>query len=222
MDEVTKGTESREAILDAAASRFAGQGFAPTTIKQIAADAGVNSALLYYYFADKEALYGEVVARLIARMGAAMSGVLASATSPSAAIIAFATQHHAMLEREPHLRKLIGRELIDYDARHAQGAIRQLVAETFQRLRGAIEAGQRSGEFRADVDARFVAVTLVSQTTYFHLARPAISLIVADGGVVPKETGVAFAEHAARFTLAALAPTASPETTPAAEPGAIS
>ena len=38
------------AILDAAVSLFARQGYARTTIKQIAGEAGVNSALLYYYF----------------------------------------------------------------------------------------------------------------------------------------------------------------------------
>ncbi len=206
MNEPIRGTESKDAILDAAQSRFAGQGFAPTTIKQIAADAAVNSALIYYYFADKEALYGAVVSRLIARMGEHMSGVLAAAPDPASAITAFATQHHAMLEKEPHLRKLIGRELIDYDAKHAHGAIRKLAAETFERLRRAIEAGQAAGHFRRDVNARFVAISLVSQTTYFHLARPAISLIVADGGPVPAETGIAFAEHAAAFTIAALTP----------------
>ena len=213
MPKPIRSTESREAILDAGEARFAGQGFAPTTIKQIAADAAVNSALIYYYFADKEALYGEVVSRLIARMGQRMSGVLAAASTPAEAITAFATQHHVMLESEPHLRKLIGRELIDYDAKHAQGAIRKLAAETFMRLRGAIEAGQAAGHFRRDVDARFVAISLVSQTTYFHLARPAISLIVADGGPVPKATGVEFAAHAAQFTLAALRPPA-PGATP--------
>jgi TetR/AcrR family transcriptional regulator len=212
--EQVRSTESRDSILDAAEARFAGQGFAPTTIKQIAADASVNSALIYYYFADKEALYREVVTRLIARMGERMSAALAGAPNPTAAITAFATNHHAMLESEPHLRKLIGRELIDHDAKHAQGAIRKLAADTFERLRRAIEAGQQAGIFRRDLNARFVAISLVSQTTYFHLARPAISLIVADGGPVPEVTGVAFAQHAARFTLAALAPLPTSGATP--------
>ena len=204
---MAESSESKDAILDAAEARFAGQGFAPTTIKQIAGDAGVNSALIYYYFADKEALYGEVVSRLITRMSGAMSAVLAAASDPAAAITAFATQHNSLLESNPRLRKLVGRELIDYDAQHAQSAIRQLVANTFERLRGAIVAGQTAGIFRSDVDARFAAISLVSQTSYFHLARPAIAQIFAGGGAIPKEMGAEFAAHAARFTLAALAPT---------------
>ena len=65
--------ESRTAILDAAEARFAVQGFDATTIKEIASDAGVNSALLYYYFADKDALYGAAVSRLIGRLATEMA-----------------------------------------------------------------------------------------------------------------------------------------------------
>ena len=50
-------TDTRIAILDAAEELFALHGFTATTIKQIGATADVNSALLYYYFADKETLY---------------------------------------------------------------------------------------------------------------------------------------------------------------------
>jgi len=47
---------TRDLILDAAEQLFAAQGFTATTIKQIGRAAGVNSALLYYYFADKDRL----------------------------------------------------------------------------------------------------------------------------------------------------------------------
>ncbi|MEX2182486.1 MAG: TetR/AcrR family transcriptional regulator [Gemmatimonadaceae bacterium] len=205
--------DTKVAILDAAEARFAAQGFVPTTIKQIAGDAGVNSALLYYYFADKEALYGEVVTRLITRMAGAMSSVLASADGPAAAIERFATQHNEMLERLPHLRKIVGRELIDHDAAHAQDAIRHLAATTFARLRAAIGAGQQAGIFRDDLDPRFVAISLVAQTTYFEIARPAVELLIADGKPISADVGAAFARHAAAFTLAALAPPRHPSPT---------
>lgn len=55
------GTASRDQILDAAEWLFAEQGYARTTIKQIGRAAGVNSALLYYYFTDKEELYQEAL-----------------------------------------------------------------------------------------------------------------------------------------------------------------
>jgi TetR/AcrR family transcriptional regulator len=199
---------SKDAILDAAEARFARQGYDSTTIKEIAADAEVNSALLYYYFAGKEDLYGAVVARMIHGIADAMSKAVAGLTDPEAAVHAFASRHLALLESRPHVRKLIGRELIDHDAAHAQDAIRHMAATIFDRLQGAIAAGQRAGLFRTDMDPRFVAISLVAQTTYFHLARPAVEILVAGGKPIPAATTAAFGEHVARFTLAALRPAA--------------
>ena len=59
---VTPDPSARDAILAAATELFAAQGFAGVTIKEIGAKAKVNSALLYYYFEDKEGLYRAVLA----------------------------------------------------------------------------------------------------------------------------------------------------------------
>ena len=53
--------ESRAAILQAAAQEFAEHGIAGARTDAIAREARVNKALLYYYFKDKETLYGAVL-----------------------------------------------------------------------------------------------------------------------------------------------------------------
>src|SRR5438445_160229 len=53
--------ESRAAILQAAAHEFAAHGVAGARTDAIAREARVNKALLYYYFKDKETLYGAVL-----------------------------------------------------------------------------------------------------------------------------------------------------------------
>jgi AcrR family transcriptional regulator len=55
--------EAADAILDAAEAVFAESGFHAATTRAIAALAGVNAALLHYYFGSKEQLYETVVAR---------------------------------------------------------------------------------------------------------------------------------------------------------------
>ena len=55
---------TRDSILDAAEALFARQGFDATTIKDIGTAAGVNAALLYYYFTDKATLYEAVLRRM--------------------------------------------------------------------------------------------------------------------------------------------------------------
>ena len=56
-----KPEESRAAILQAAAHEFAAQAVAGARTDAIAREARVNKALLYYYFKDKETLYGAVL-----------------------------------------------------------------------------------------------------------------------------------------------------------------
>jgi AcrR family transcriptional regulator len=53
------GFSAREAILDAARRRFAAQGFEGATMRAIAADAGVDPALVSYYFDSKSRLFVE-------------------------------------------------------------------------------------------------------------------------------------------------------------------
>jgi AcrR family transcriptional regulator len=57
-----EGTEDRrEQIIDAALRVFARKGVARATNKDIAREAGITPGLIYYYFADKEALLQAVI-----------------------------------------------------------------------------------------------------------------------------------------------------------------
>mgnify|MGYP003409503118 CR=1 FL=1 len=57
-------TKTRDLILDAAESLFASQGYPATTIKQVAAQVGVQGPALYKHFTSKRALFEEVLERL--------------------------------------------------------------------------------------------------------------------------------------------------------------
>ncbi|GAA3216591.1 TetR family transcriptional regulator [Dactylosporangium siamense] len=54
-------SETRQAILDAARARFAADGFTATTIRKIAADAGVDASLVIQFFKSKDELFGAVL-----------------------------------------------------------------------------------------------------------------------------------------------------------------
>ncbi len=52
-----RGNNRREMVLDAAAYRFCRQGYAATTMRDIASDAGMLAGSLYYHFKSKTALF---------------------------------------------------------------------------------------------------------------------------------------------------------------------
>ena len=53
--------DKREKILDAAKNAFAQKGFSAVGIREIAKEAGLNSATLYHYFKNKEEIYSELL-----------------------------------------------------------------------------------------------------------------------------------------------------------------
>jgi len=57
----TANRETRQEILRAALKRFANCGYAATSVQQIVGDAKVSKPALYYYFADKAALFEALV-----------------------------------------------------------------------------------------------------------------------------------------------------------------
>src|SRR5690242_8418983 len=57
----TKSRQTREVLLEAAGEVFGEAGYKAATIRAICKRAGVNVALVKYYFGEKERLYDEVV-----------------------------------------------------------------------------------------------------------------------------------------------------------------
>lgn len=198
--------DSRTQILDAAERLFAQRGFARTTIKEIGREAGVNSALLYYYFTDKHRLYREVLERLVGKLVARTSNRLEAGGSPTERLQAFVEAQAQVLAANPNFPRLMVRELAESDAAHAVEQIKHIAVTAFRRLCDLVREGQESGAFRDGVDARFAAISVISQVAYFFVARPAIRILLASGPEGPSPAVVrAYARHAADFALAALA-----------------
>ncbi|CAN5362643.1 TetR/AcrR family transcriptional regulator [soil metagenome] len=57
------GADTRETILDAAEDLFSKHGFYGVTIREVAREAGVDTALVHYYFGAKRALFDAVFLR---------------------------------------------------------------------------------------------------------------------------------------------------------------
>ena len=71
---VRKSTEPRDHILNVAEQVFAEEGFAATSMRQLADRAGVNVATLYYHCGDKEQLFKAIYGRVVERMMSYVQG----------------------------------------------------------------------------------------------------------------------------------------------------
>ena len=65
MAEARETSDRREAILAAAERAFNQQGYARTTVEQVATEAGVAKGSIYNYFHSKEELFQQVFANVM-------------------------------------------------------------------------------------------------------------------------------------------------------------
>jgi AcrR family transcriptional regulator len=197
--------DTRTALLDAAAGLFARQGLDSTTIKEIGRAAGVNPALLYYYFADKAALYEAVLERLMTRFPDRLAEVAGVASAPRDAVAAVIRMQAEIFLSEPLLPRLIARELADHEARRATPVIRGHAHRLLGALTTLITRGQQRGEFRDDLVPELAAVSCLAQLNWYCIAGPALEVILDREGVARNPEAVhRFADHVVEFTLAGL------------------
>ena len=81
--------QSRAAILQAAVREFAREGVAGARTEAIARSAGVNKALLYYYFKDKESLYQAVLDEVFSGLRSTIHAALAQKLPPRNRLTAY-------------------------------------------------------------------------------------------------------------------------------------
>ena len=143
----TAAVSTRDAVFDSAAARFAKGGFDGVSVDDIARDAGVNKAMIYYHFADKLALYRAVLADGLSRMGATVHDIASAADTPAIKLDRFIEAFVRMTETRPWMPALMLREI-------AEGAPR-LDADTMSHMRVVImsfaailKQGQEAGVFR--------------------------------------------------------------------------
>ncbi len=198
---------SREAILAAGKALFARQGLAATTIKAIAELAGVNSALIYYYFDDKDALYEAVLTDVVSRLPEGLHAIATESPTPRESLTAIIRAQAALFVSEPELPRLIARELADHEAAHATDVLQERARRLLGVVAGLIRDGQAAGSFNPAFEPELAAVSVMSQVNWFCIAGPAIERILDRPGITKDPVAVQrFAEHVVQFSLAALAP----------------
>lgn len=159
---------TRTAIVEAAMTCFAQNGYAHTSIRQIAAQAGISTGLMYHYFESKEALLEAVFENCMA----ILSGVLVDAyrqAEPGERISSLLRAMFAMLEDDREFWAL-------FQMLRSQPAITAVVGDAFRRwtrrLRNLFTVELRgAGRDEPEVDA-LILYSLIEGTIQQYLLDP--------------------------------------------------
>jgi TetR/AcrR family transcriptional regulator len=180
--------ESRAAILQAAAKEFAEQGIAGARTDAIAHAARVNKALLYYYFRDKETLYGAVLDNAFAGMKTTVFRALDSDLPPREKILAYAGTYFDFIASSQIYPKLMQREMMrarEGRSEHIDRLISTYFQPIYRRLEELLQRGIKQGEFRQIDPAHFIPSMLAMIVFYFSSA-PVMRRIVRFNPLAPE------------------------------------
>src|ERR1700761_6388477 len=143
---------SRNAILRAALAEFAQEGLAGARVDSIAEAAGVNKALLYYYFRDKETLYGATLENFFAPLHQRVLEVCDRPGPAGERFLHYAREHFdAIAAPPPHGRIFMG-ELMSASRggkTHLDSILTRYMLPIGMRVLALLKEGVASGEFRA-------------------------------------------------------------------------
>src|SRR5215468_9086408 len=106
-----KPEESRAAILQAAIREFAREGVAGARTDAIARAAKVNKALLYYYFRDKDALYGAALEQVFRERDQVLMPILHESVPPGEKLLRYVGAFFDFLASHPQHRQMVQREM---------------------------------------------------------------------------------------------------------------
>jgi AcrR family transcriptional regulator len=147
--------EKRRRILEAAVRAFARKGYHACRVGEIASEAGVAYGLVYHYFTSKEeileTIFRDTWTQMLTAIEAVESeGVPAAEQLRKVAAIVLRTWKH-----DPDLVRVLVREVTR--SPHIQREVAE-IEQAYAALQRIVERGQKSGEFRSDVDARLAAL----------------------------------------------------------------
>lgn len=180
--------ESRASILDAAAHEFAEFGVAGARTDAIAREAGVNKALLYYYFKDKDTLYSAVLDDAFGGLKSTVFEALDSDLPPREKVMAYARAYFDFIASNRLYPRLMQREMMRAREGHSQfidKLTKTYFRPVFERLSAVIREGVARGDFRPVDPVHFVP-SMVAIIVFYFSSAPMMEKIVGFNPLTPQ------------------------------------
>lgn len=175
--------DPRTRILDAAEHAFAESGLAGARVAAIAREAGVNKAMLYYYFGSKASLYQAVFERVLDQVAdIAHTALDPAADDPLVQVGAFMDGYAQVLQAHPRFVPIMVREVLS-GGEQVLPTLRSRIGALLPTVAGSLQQAQRSGQINPDVVFPIAGPVLISPLVFFAIAQPVLSMLF--GPVTP-------------------------------------
>ena len=172
-----RDNKTEKIILQAAEEEFLLKGFAGARTTEIAQKAGVNHAMLHYYFNTKEQLFEQVMAEIMALFRDSVTSVFEQSDMPVLEQIKEAmSRHFDFVCQNPLLPRFIINEISvrpEY-MESLRNKILPLAGSVFSKLQQSLDAASARGEI-CQIDARTLLIDVISMNLFVFIAHPIVT-----------------------------------------------
>jgi TetR/AcrR family transcriptional regulator len=183
-----RADQSRARILEAAIAEFSENGLAGARTEQIAEAAGVNKALLYYYFQGKEALYTAAIESVAEQVVASSMAAMAGDRSAGERLVNFVLNHFDRIHSQRTFQSLMQQDMMRLRQGEAN-ALDPLVQKVFRPMMNAVNElmaeGMRTGEL-IHVDEWQMMYAALGANVFYFLSGPVMGLLTGKDPFEPQ------------------------------------
>ena len=166
-NELTVYSEKQLQIMEAAEELFAEKGFDGTSVRDVAKEAGVNLAMISYYFGSKEKLMESLFKYRGESIKLQLESMIENRELSSLEkVYALIDNHIERIMKQQCFHKIMAREqMVDLKGKTTQ-LIHELKRTNQELVKKLIQEGQRKGEFKKNIDIPLMMATLIGTTSH--------------------------------------------------------
>jgi len=175
-------------------------------MQDIADEAGINKALLHYYFRNKETLFGVILTEAMGKLIPRISGILEKEGPLTDKIRAFIHAYISMAMENPFLPLFVLNSLQTGGEDGISARFKEVAGKIpFQKFRELIDQAIHDGEIR-NIDPQQLIMHIMSLCLFPFVARPAFEMIGQMGSVEFDHALERRKSEVAEFVIASLQP----------------
>lgn len=159
--------DKKDYILDVAERVFSEKGFDGASTRLISGEAGVNMAMLNYYFGSKEGLFLEIFERKIASFQNILQNLGNDGSMNAwAKMEKYIEMYGEKVVNNNCFQKLLYQEMGMNRRTELSDKLRDMLMRNVTELDKILNEGIASGEFKKDIDIKMVIATLYGTKNY--------------------------------------------------------
>ena len=170
-------SNGEKAILEAAETLSAKNGFDAVSMSAIAKLANTSKPNIYHHFKNKNELYLAVMKTAVRRSSMLLDALENKPGTFTQHLTDFSSGQLDNILSHSRSTQLILRETLSGSSQHGQEIAMHVVGEVFTRLVVVIHQGQQEKEFRDNIDPALAAFMVVAANMFYFQASPIMNQI---------------------------------------------